>query len=181
MASSTPSAAHANSGHGSLAAARQISGTPPTATSQVNSPKTTVKLKNGPNNNNNTVAPNNRLRSKESSPELVNGRVSGPVVVEVPLEKRILDAIALLSQNKYNVLDEGQQREAVERVQRMAVVEGELQVQTKGVQALGVLVNYLVNDVSTNLFRRFRYLHKNWKGSKVLLPRLALLLALISD
>lgn len=103
------------------------------------------------------------------------------MAVEVPLEKRILDAIALLSQNKYNVLDEGQQREACEKVQRMAVVEGELQVQTKGVQALGVLVNYLVNDVSTNSFWIFRYLHKNWKGSKVLLSRLALLLALITD
>lgn len=88
------------------------------------------------------------------------------MVVEVPLEKRILDAIALLSQNKYNVLDEGQQREASQKVQRMAEVEGELQVQTKGVQALGVLVNYLVHDVSTNRFANLDTCIRMGKGVK---------------
>lgn len=141
---------------GSLAhqhTARQISGTtaPPTAGSAlVNSPKTT-RLRNGLSTNNSFNAPANRLRSKESSPELVNGGGAAATGVGLSLEKRILDAIVLLNQNKYSVLDDGQQKEAGAKVARLAAMETELQVQSRGVVALGVLVNYLVTDVSTNI------------------------------
>lgn len=121
---------------------RQLSGTPPTSgSSATNSPKT--KLKNqlnvtSSNNNNNNI----RLRSKESSPELLND----PRGEVLSLEKKIRDAVQLLSKNKFNVLDEVQnaswQKEAAEK-------EKELQVQSRGVQAMEVLVNYLVHDVST--------------------------------
>lgn len=145
---------------GSLAqqhhAARQISGTPPTGGSPsasslvVNSPKTASKLRNNGLVNvtgNNNI--NSRLRSKESSPDPING---GAVVnnngAGISLEKRIRDSIVLLTQNKYSVLDDGQQREAAAKLARLANMETELRVQSQGVQALGVLVNYMVHDVS---------------------------------
>lgn len=92
---------------------------------------------------------NSRLRSKESSPDPING---GAVVnnngAGISLEKRIRDSIVLLTQNKYSVLDDGQQREAAAKLARLANMETELRVQSQGVQALGVLVNYMVHDVS---------------------------------
>lgn len=123
---------------------RTISGTPPG--SLVNSPKAT-KLRNGLVHNSPHAAAN-RLRSKESSPELSNGTGGGGHAQTVSLEKRILDAIVLLNQNKYSVCDDGQQKEVGAKLARFAEMETELQVQSKGVKALGVLVNYLVHDVS---------------------------------
>lgn len=123
--------------------ARQISGTGPSpAAVLLNSPKTANKLKNGHVTTNNNINSNSRVRSKEPSPELVE---------VVSLEKRILDAIVLLGQNQYNVLDGAQQREASAKLARIAEMEGQLQVQSRGVEALGVLVNYLVHDVSIYL------------------------------
>ena len=87
--------------------------------------------------------PDNRLRSKESSPEL--GQQAQAVQ---SLEKRILDAVALLRQHHYAVLNGVPQEEATSKLARFAGVEQELQVQSSGVKALGVLVNYLVTDVS---------------------------------
>lgn len=137
---------------------RQLSGTPPTSgSSATNSPKT--KLKNqlnvtSSNNNNNNI----RLRSKESSPELLNEphhlQQRGLAGDVLSLEKKIRDAVLLLNKNKFNVLDEVQNaswtREAAEK-------EKELQVQSRGVQAMGVLVNYLVHDVSTIIFKLCEY------------------------
>lgn len=129
---------------------RQVSGTPPPTTntggsSAVNSPKSKLK------NQLNVIGSNNsnRLRSKESSPVNDQQQQRGG---EVSLEKKILDAILLLNKNKFNVLDEAQnalwQKDVGEKEARIERMETDLQVQNRGVEALGVLLNYLVHDVS---------------------------------
>lgn len=107
------------------------------------SPKTATKLRSSL-----LSSSGGRLRSKESSPDVSLNvtPLPTPPPPAITLEKRILDAVALLSQNKYTVLDDGQQKAAAGKLLEL---ETEAKVQRTGVAALGVLVNYLVTDVST--------------------------------